>query len=42
MPFKDILLHLESYPDRVSDRAIDGATALAAALGKNVTAVSPR
>ena len=42
MAFKDILLHLESYPDRVSDRAIDGATALCAALGSAVTAVSPR
>lgn len=41
MPFKDILLHLESYPDRVTDRAIDGATALAAVLGQDVTAVSP-
>ena len=42
MPFKDILLHLESYPDRVADRAIDGATALGAVLGGSLTAVSPR
>lgn len=42
MAFKDLLLHLESYPDRISDRAIDGAVALCAALGEAVTAVAPR
>lgn len=36
--FTDLLLHLDSYPDPVSARAIEGAVRLAAAVGGKVTA----
>jgi nucleotide-binding universal stress UspA family protein len=40
MAFKDILLHLESYPDPTADWAADQALALCRALGGQVTAVA--
>ena len=41
MPYKDILLHLESYPDPTPDLALDQGLALCAALGDQVTALAP-
>ncbi|MDP1619119.1 universal stress protein [Phenylobacterium sp.] len=40
MAFKDVLLHLETYPDPTTDWAADQAVALCAALGDQVTAVA--
>lgn len=42
MPYKDILLHLESYPDATSDLALDQGLTLCAALGEQVTALAPQ
>jgi len=42
MPYKDILLHLESYPDPTPDLALDQGLALCAALGDQVTALAPQ
>lgn len=42
MPFKDILLHLETYPDPTTDGAADQALTFCAALGGQVTAVAAR
>ncbi len=42
MPYKDILLHLESYPDATSSLALDMGLALCAALGEQVTALAPQ
>lgn len=42
MPYKDILLHLESYPDATPDLALDQGLTLCAALGEQVTALAPQ
>jgi nucleotide-binding universal stress UspA family protein len=42
MPYKDILLHLESYPDPTPEMALDQGLALCAALGDQVTALAPQ
>jgi len=42
MPYKDILLHLESYPDPTSDLALEQGVRLCAALGEQVTALVPQ
>lgn len=40
MPFKDILLHLDTYPDPAPHETVDQAVALCASLGQTVTAVA--
>ncbi|MEH6664055.1 MAG: universal stress protein [Brevundimonas sp.] len=40
MAFKDILLHLDTYPDPVADWAADQALTFCASLGDQVTAVA--
>ncbi|MDO8901892.1 MAG: universal stress protein [Phenylobacterium sp.] len=42
MAFKDILLHLESYPDPTPDQAVEQGLALCRALGTQVTALAPQ
>lgn len=42
MPYKDILLHLESYPDPTPELALDQGLALCATLGDQVTALAPQ
>ncbi|MDP1875771.1 universal stress protein [Phenylobacterium sp.] len=42
MAYKDILLHLETYPDPTPDLALDQGLALCAALGEQVTALAPQ
>lgn len=42
MPYKDILLHLESYPDPTPDLALDQGLALCVALGEQATALAPQ
>lgn len=40
MPFKDVLVHLESYPDASSDAVIDQAAAFCARLSRQACVVS--
>jgi nucleotide-binding universal stress UspA family protein len=40
MPFEDLLLHLDSYPDPTPVEAIDEAVAFAAAVGGKLTALA--
>lgn len=40
MPFKDLLLHLDSYPDPTSAPAVDEAIAFARAVGGGLTALA--
>lgn len=42
MPYKDILLHLETYPDPLPDAALEQGVQLCAALGDQVTALAPQ
>lgn len=41
MPYKDILLHLETYPDPLPEPALEQGVRLCAALGDQVTALAP-
>ena len=40
MPLKDILLQIDSYPDRTPDAAIDAAIGFAAAVGAELAALA--
>ena len=40
MTFKDILFHIDSYPEATSEAAIDQAVGFVAALGGRVTALA--
>ena len=40
MPLKDMLLHINSYPDRTPTEAIDQAVRFAAAIGGTISALA--